>query len=515
MSRPASASLPSSSTGQWKYDVFLSFRGEDTRESIVSHIYYELQDASRIQTFMDDIRLEVGMPISPSLLKAIKESRLAIVVLSENYASSSWCLEELTKICQCMEHNNRILPLFYHVDPSDVRKRGGRFEEAFIKHEKDGKDREKLKQWSDALTQVANFTGWNTRDFRTERELLNNIVKVVCSKVKPIGIEFTYGEKKIRLPRFVVLKAKYNSKYLSLTINDPALPGFIKFDGKDALSPLAKFEVEMAKSGNRLVHIRCCHNNKYLVRSQTSRWIVAAADKLDEDEYKISCTLFELEPVDKSRGHDFRFRHIQLGMYACLWRAEKPFFGGLYGGSNAPDKDECDVYTFFDGESANKTNKAVELPRFVALKAMYSEKYLSLTKNDPALPTGFIKFDENEPMSPQAKFEVEMAKSGNRLVHIRCCYNNKYLVRSGTSYWIVAAADKPEEDESKTSCTLFEPEPYDESGGQHFRFRHVQLGMYACLWRAKIPFFGGLYGGSNAPDIDACDVYIVVSIENH
>ncbi|KAK9950587.1 hypothetical protein M0R45_006071 [Rubus argutus] len=92
------------------------------------------------------------------------------------------------------------------------------------------------------------------------------------------------------------------------------------------------------------------------------------------------------------------------------------------------------------------------------------------------------------------KFEVEKAKIGNRWVHIRCCYNKKYLVRENTpigtccyinKHWIVAAADKPEEDKYKISCTLFEPEPYDGSGGLEFRFRHVQLGSYACLWRMK------------------------------
>ncbi|KAK9950695.1 hypothetical protein M0R45_006170 [Rubus argutus] len=328
----------------------------------------------------------------------------------------------------------------------------------------------------------------------------------------------TYCKKKIRLPRFVVLKAKYDRKYLRLTENDGALPaGFIKFDGREAMSPQAKFELEMAKSGHGLVHIRCCCNNKYLVRSGTQRWIVAAADKPEENTSKISCTLFELEPVHKSGALEFRFCHMQLGMYACLWRAKIPFYGGLYAGSSAPDQDECDVYTMLDWDSlgsySEKKSKAVVLPRFVALKAMYNNKYLSLTKNDPALPTGFMKFDGDEVASPLVKFEVEMAKIGNGLVNIRSCYNNKYLMKQGyDKNWIVAAADKPEENANEISCTLFEPEPYDENGGPEFRFHHVELGMYACLWRAKIPFYGGLYGGSNVPDKDACDVYTVVDL---
>ena len=169
----------------------------------------------------------------------------------------------------------------------------------------------------------------------------------------------------------------------------------------------------------------------------------------------------------------------------------------------------------------NKT--VVQLPKFVALKGMNNSKYLSLTtKNDPRLPAGFLQFEGEEVASPLAKFEMEMAKSENGLVHIRCCNNNKYLARENTTictchynnpYLIVAAADKPEEDEYKISCTLFEPEPYDESGG--FRFRHVQLGMgrYACMFsKTGSPFHGGLYGGSNEPDKDMCDVYTVVDL---
>ncbi|KAK9950696.1 hypothetical protein M0R45_006171 [Rubus argutus] len=338
--------------------------------------------------------------------------------------------------------------------------------------------------------------------------------------IKDVHGYVTYCEKQIRLPRFVVLKAKYNRKYLRLTKNDDgALPaGFIKFDAREAVSPQAKFELEMAKSGHGLVHIRCCHNNKYLVRPGTQRWIVAAAHKPEENKSKISCTLFEPEPVNNSGGLEFRFRHIQLGMYACLWRAEIPFYGGLYGGSRVPDQDECDVYTVIDWESLGdyfekKMKQAVVLPRFVALKGMYNDKYLILRNNHPRLPAGFMKFDGEEVASPLAKFEVEMAKSGNGLIHIRCCYNNKYLVREGhNENWIVAAADKPMEDENEISCTLFEPEPYDENGGLEFRFYHIQLGMYACLWRAEIPFYGGLYAGSSTPDKDACDVYTVVDL---
>ena len=85
--------MPSSSTSyghQWKYHVFLSFRGKDTRKSFTDHLYTALKQKG-ISTFKDDENLERGKPISTELLRAIEESMFAIVILSKNYASSTWC----------------------------------------------------------------------------------------------------------------------------------------------------------------------------------------------------------------------------------------------------------------------------------------------------------------------------------------------------------------------------------------------------------------------------------------
>ncbi|XP_054817707.1 protein VARIATION IN COMPOUND TRIGGERED ROOT growth response-like [Prosopis cineraria] len=151
-----------SSARRWKYHVFLSFRGEDTCRSFTNHLYCALQ-RNGIIAFNDDEELERGEVIKPSLLRAIEESLSAIVVLSPNYASSTWCLDELSKILHSKKESGLyVFPIFYGVDPSDVEHQRGSFAEAFKKHEEIfTRDEMKVQNWRDALKEVANLSGWH------------------------------------------------------------------------------------------------------------------------------------------------------------------------------------------------------------------------------------------------------------------------------------------------------------------------------------------------------------------
>nr|WIL59990.1 nodulation protein [Melilotus officinalis] len=66
-----------------KYDVFLSFRGEDTRASFISHLFPSLQN-SGIIIFKDDHSLQRENRISKSLLQSIENSQISVVVFSKN-----------------------------------------------------------------------------------------------------------------------------------------------------------------------------------------------------------------------------------------------------------------------------------------------------------------------------------------------------------------------------------------------------------------------------------------------
>ncbi|XP_050114712.1 disease resistance protein RUN1-like isoform X3 [Malus sylvestris] len=182
------ASSSSSSSKLWKYDVFLSFRGEDTRKGFTGHLRTALEEKG-YKTFIDEDDLKRGEEIKPELLRAIEESRISIIVFSKRYADSSWCLNELVKIMECRSKlEQHVLPIFYDVEASDIRKQEGSLAPMFQKHEEnickeeDGKKgeakRERVKQWREALTEAANLSGYDLKNTENghETKLIKKII---------------------------------------------------------------------------------------------------------------------------------------------------------------------------------------------------------------------------------------------------------------------------------------------------------------------------------------------------
>ncbi|KHN39695.1 TMV resistance protein N [Glycine soja] len=132
----AMQSSSSSFSYRFSNDLFLSFRGEDTRRSFTGNLYKALSDRG-IHTFMDDKKIPRGDQITSGLEKEIEESRIFIIVLSKNYASSSFYLNELDYILKFIKGKGLlVLPVFYKVDPSDVRNHASSYGESLANHEK-------------------------------------------------------------------------------------------------------------------------------------------------------------------------------------------------------------------------------------------------------------------------------------------------------------------------------------------------------------------------------------------
>ena len=164
-SRSNSSSALVTSSRRNYYDVFVTFRGEDTRNNFIDFLF-DAFETKGIFVFRDDTNLQKGESIGPELLRAIEGSQVFVAVFSKTYASSTWCLQELEKICECVEGSEKhVFPVFYDVDPSEVRKQSGIYCEAFAKHEQRfQQDSQMVSRWREALKQVASISGWDLRD---------------------------------------------------------------------------------------------------------------------------------------------------------------------------------------------------------------------------------------------------------------------------------------------------------------------------------------------------------------
>ncbi|VVB14958.1 unnamed protein product [Arabis nemorensis] len=128
-----------------------------------------------------DVFVKRGKSISPELVDAIESSRFAIVVVSKHYAASSWCLDELLKIMECKDTiDQTIVPIFYEVDPSDVRRQSGSFGEDVESHSDNNK--EKVKKWKEALTKLASISGEDSQNW-DESKLIKKIVRDISDKL--------------------------------------------------------------------------------------------------------------------------------------------------------------------------------------------------------------------------------------------------------------------------------------------------------------------------------------------
>ncbi|KAI6705142.1 hypothetical protein NL676_008104 [Syzygium grande] len=159
----------SASIHQWKYDVFMSFRGENIKKTFAAHLFHALRQV-QIYYFWDNDKVETGIFIEPKLLDAIHNSRVALVVFTTNYAKSWWCLNELVDIPQC---NRRCLAI--HTDDALVQK------------------------WRDALKEAENLSGWHlNNDANGDQsnfieQIVGHLLRVSPRAISPYFVQNAIG----------------------------------------------------------------------------------------------------------------------------------------------------------------------------------------------------------------------------------------------------------------------------------------------------------------------------------
>ncbi|CAI0403822.1 unnamed protein product [Linum tenue] len=219
------------------------------------------------------------------------------------------------------------------------------------------------------------------------------------------------------LPRTVVLKNKNSHTFLRYTNEEGGQQGLLQFTGKEAASPLAKFNVEASKTTEGLVHIRCASNNKYWRRWTSSNdWIAAAADSPEEDQSKWSCTLFKPVKVESDdQALLVRFLHVQLNHYASLFAGAHPYTFFLFAGTASPNKDLYDVCEVVDREAL------VVLPQHVVFKGD-NGSYLRLSELETR--NALLEFDAKDIGDPGVGHQVFTATDG--AIRIRASKNDYF-----------------------------------------------------------------------------------------
>ncbi|MED6138140.1 hypothetical protein PIB30_071428 [Stylosanthes scabra] len=175
-------------SSHFKHDVFLSFRGH-TRLRFTDTLYHALIN-KRIETFRDSNKLRIGEDVKRALSEAIERSRMSILILSATYPTSRWCLDELVKIIECSDNGTKlpVLPIFYFVEPSDVKYQKNEYGKAMTHHENKGRYSHWLEAWKSALSAVGNKSGLCVNKNIALGEAIKKIVEEVTQRVPPLPL---------------------------------------------------------------------------------------------------------------------------------------------------------------------------------------------------------------------------------------------------------------------------------------------------------------------------------------
>lgn len=157
---PPSVGTSSSTLAKQPWDVFINHRGPDVKHTLATAIYNALNRMG-LRIFLDVEALQPGDLIPMHIQEAMRSASLHIAIFSKSYAHSPWCLAELSFM---LKTGTRIVPVFYYVDPSDLRWVGqgkGIYSPAFSQYEQKGRyTSEKLEEWKMALQNISFHSGF-------------------------------------------------------------------------------------------------------------------------------------------------------------------------------------------------------------------------------------------------------------------------------------------------------------------------------------------------------------------
>ena len=142
----------------------------------MGYLYEDLKRQG-LQPYLDCKSICIGEECWNSIEDGIKNTPIAVVVFSERYAESEWCLKELHVMLEA-HPRKEILPVFYNVTPWDLRNpERGQFKDGFEKLKKKFNS-ELIDQWKADLEVASKLMGWEHSDNST-RYFISIIYHVV------------------------------------------------------------------------------------------------------------------------------------------------------------------------------------------------------------------------------------------------------------------------------------------------------------------------------------------------
>ncbi|KAG7542192.1 Toll/interleukin-1 receptor homology (TIR) domain [Arabidopsis thaliana x Arabidopsis arenosa] len=171
-----------------KHQVFISFRGIQLRRGFLSFLVPALL-REKVNVYIDET--ELRSRDLKHLFKRIEESTVAVVIFSNRYTESRWCLDELVKIKERMtEGKLEVIPIFYQVSVDNVKTLEGSFGTNFRKTKRKNRDElEEIRKWEGALKSIPQKFGLSSFKYSTEYDLLTAIVEEVKKVLNHITME--------------------------------------------------------------------------------------------------------------------------------------------------------------------------------------------------------------------------------------------------------------------------------------------------------------------------------------
>ncbi|KAK9940927.1 hypothetical protein M0R45_017560 [Rubus argutus] len=223
------------------------------------------------------------------------------------------------------------------------------------------------------------------------------------------------------LPPFIAIKSTLFGTYLSYSNDsDSQNFGFLKFNGGNVFSSLAKFEVVKGNIGIGLVHLRCSHNKKFLQQRTFNglQYLTPEADEPVEDRLSAMCTLFEPQLIDvDSDTNKVRLllhRSNQAVYTIAVQQSNQTYFGT---GTTLSSTDTREMFEVTDLESL------IILPKHVAFKN-HNGDYLTIFTGFP--PFVLMQFKSTDKGDPSSWFVVSTDGHGRAQI---MSYVNKQFWR--------------------------------------------------------------------------------------